>query len=97
MVRISVLSAWAKLQVASSVQPYLSQVAEPHIATLTPLWLSSLEEFARLKFEPDISSTLGTSAKDSLDTTYAALNRQTLLEVSTPIETRIKSKQILVL
>ena len=97
MVRTSVLSAWAKLQVASGAQPYLLQVMEPHIATLTPLWLSSLREFARLKFEPDISNTLGTSSDDSLDTTYAALNRQTLLKVSTPFETRTQSKEFLVL
>ncbi|KAF4958142.1 hypothetical protein FSARC_11091 [Fusarium sarcochroum] len=80
MVKISVFSAWADLQVASSEQHYLLDVLRPHIGTLTPLWLESLREFARLRFEPDISMTLGPpSLSGSLDTIYAALNRETLL------------------
>ncbi|KAF4473373.1 omega-conotoxin-sensitive calcium channel alpha-1 subunit rbB-I, partial [Fusarium agapanthi] len=80
MVKISVFSAWAELQVASSGQKYLLGVLRPHIGTLTPLWLESLREFARLRFEPDISMTLGPpSLSGSLDTIYAALNRETLL------------------
>ncbi|KOS19218.1 Pof6 interactor protein 1 [Escovopsis weberi] len=80
MVKISVFSAWAELQVASSEQKYLLDVLRPHIGTLAPLWLESLREFARLRFEPDISMTLGPpSLSGSLDTIYAALNRETLL------------------
>ena len=82
MVRMTILSAWAELQVASSDQKYLIKVMEPHISKLTPLWLSSLQEFARLRFEPDISSNTGPAGPDeSLETIYAALNRQTLLKV----------------
>lgn len=80
MVKISVFSAWAELQVASTEQKYLLEVLKPHVGTLTPLWLESLREFARLRFEPDISMTLGPpSLSGSLDTIYAALNRETLL------------------
>ncbi|KAH6661408.1 armadillo-type protein [Truncatella angustata] len=80
MVKMSVFSAWADLQVASLEQKYLLDVLKPHIGTLTPLWLASLREFARLRFEPDISMTLGPpSLSGSLDTIYAALNRETLL------------------
>ncbi|KZF21359.1 HEAT repeat protein-like protein [Xylona heveae TC161] len=80
MVRMSVFSAWAELQVASAEEKYLVDVLKPHIATLTPLWLSSLREFARLRFEPDISSTGPTSLSGSLDSVYSALNRETLLK-----------------
>ncbi|MCJ1285562.1 hypothetical protein MMC26_004903 [Xylographa opegraphella] len=80
MVKMSVLSAWAELQVASTEQGYLVEVVKSHTATLTPLWLSSLQEFARLRFEPDISSSMGINGRDSLDTIYAAFNRQTLLK-----------------
>jgi hypothetical protein len=81
MVKMSVFAAWADLQVASSEQKYLVEVLKPHIGTLTPLWLESLREFARLRFEPDISMTLGPpSLSGSLDTVYAALNRETLLK-----------------
>ena len=77
MVRMAVLSAWAELQVASTEQEYLVRVVEPYVARLTPLWVASLQEFARLRFEPDISSR----TDESLDTIYAAMNRQTLLKV----------------
>lgn len=81
MVKMSVFSAWADLQVASSEQKYLLEVLRPHIGTLTPLWLASLREFARLRFEPDISMTLGPpSMSGSLDSIYSALNRETLLK-----------------
>ncbi|MCJ1403814.1 hypothetical protein MMC11_007037 [Xylographa trunciseda] len=80
MVKMSVLSAWAELQVASTEQAYLVEVVKPYTASLTPLWLSSLQEFARLRFEPDISNSIGINEDDSLDTIYAAFNRQTLLK-----------------
>lgn len=83
MVRMAVLSAWAELQVASTEQQYLVKVMKPHVAKLTPLWLSSLQEFARLRFEPDISNSTGPARSDEgLDVVYAAFNRQTLLKVS---------------
>jgi hypothetical protein len=80
MVKMAVFSAWAELQVASTEQKYLVEVLKPYIGTLTPLWLASLREFARLRFEPDISMSLGPpSLSGSLDTIYSALNRETLL------------------
>ncbi|KAF2857249.1 hypothetical protein K470DRAFT_223739 [Piedraia hortae CBS 480.64] len=79
MVRMAVFSAWAKLQIASTEQTYLMQVVEPHITQLMPLWLTSLREYSHLRFEPDISATLGTPSSGDVDTVYAALNRQTLL------------------
>ncbi|KAI9685510.1 MAG: hypothetical protein M1822_004368 [Bathelium mastoideum] len=81
MVRMAVFSAWAELQVASGEQKYLKNVVEPQIGKITPLWLSSLKEFARLKFQPDPSST-STSMMQSgdLDSIYSALNRETLLK-----------------
>ena len=80
MVKMAVFSAWAELQVASTDQKYLVDVLKPYIGTLTPLWLASLRDFARLRFEPDISMSLGPpSLSGSLDTIYSALNRETLL------------------
>ena len=80
---MAVLSAWAELQVASIEHQYLVKVVKPHVTKLTPLWLSSLQEFARLRFEPDISNSTGPARLDEgLHTVYAAFNRQTLLKVS---------------
>lgn len=81
MVRMSVFSAWAGLQIATAEQKYLVDVVKPHVAKLTPLWLSSLREYSRLRFEPDISNnTSATPLSDDLETVYAALNRETLLK-----------------
>lgn len=84
MVKMSIFSAWAELQIASSEQKYLVEVLNPHLAKLTPLWLASLREYARLRFEPDISTTgSGPTVSGNLDSIYAALNRETLLQVRT--------------
>lgn len=79
MVKMAVLSAWAKLQTSAVEQKHLESVVEPHIKSLLPLWLVSLQKYARLRFEPDTSDSLGTT--QSSDITYAAMNRETLLQV----------------
>ncbi|KAI5305951.1 hypothetical protein KEM56_002753, partial [Ascosphaera pollenicola] len=80
MVKLALYSAWARLQIMSNEQAYLVDIVNPYSAMLTPLWLSSLQEYARLRFEPEIS-TLGTGPfSDNLDDVYAALNRETLLK-----------------
>ncbi|KAF2156259.1 HEAT repeat protein-like protein [Myriangium duriaei CBS 260.36] len=78
MVRMAVFSAWADLQIASTEQKYLEKVVKPHVARLTPLWLSSLREYARLRFEPDASSS--NMISQDPETLYAALSRETLLK-----------------
>ncbi|KAJ5600395.1 hypothetical protein N7450_001462 [Penicillium hetheringtonii] len=81
MVKLALFSAWARLQISSIDHEYLNQVVQPYLAKLTPLWLSSLQGYARLRFEPDISGALGTStSSNDLDEVYAALNRETLLK-----------------
>ncbi|KAL1970296.1 hypothetical protein VTN77DRAFT_5456 [Rasamsonia byssochlamydoides] len=80
MVKMALFSAWARLQMASMEQEYLVAVVQPYTSMLTPLWLSSLQEYARLRFEPDISGSLGTPQSGNLDEVYAALNRETLLK-----------------
>ncbi|EFQ97253.1 HEAT repeat protein [Nannizzia gypsea CBS 118893] len=81
MAKLALYSAWARLQISSSEQAYLVDIVSPYTAMLTPLWLSSLQEFARLRFEPEISSTMGSvSLSDSPDDIYSALNREILLK-----------------
>jgi hypothetical protein len=94
MVKMSIFSAWAELQIASAEQKYLVDVLQPHIAKLTPLWLASLREYARLRFEPDISTTGSGPAtlSGNLDSIYAALNRETLLQVRNPAKCVCKPK-----
>lgn len=80
MLKLSILSAWAQLQTSCTEQQYLETIVHPYIATLTPLWLSSLQDFAKLRFEPDISNSLGGAITgQNPNELYAALNRETLL------------------
>ncbi|CAG8476835.1 4543_t:CDS:10 [Funneliformis caledonium] len=55
MVKLSVLNAWAELQVSSIKQSYLIQVLEPNLPLLCPLWVLALKEYARVQIEPDIA------------------------------------------
>ncbi|KAK5142446.1 hypothetical protein LTR32_005205 [Rachicladosporium monterosium] len=71
MVRMAVFAAWAQLQIASAEQKYLLNVVKPHIAQLVPLWLASLREYSRLRFEPDISASLGGASVETLLGFYA--------------------------
>lgn len=82
MVKVAVISAWAGLQVASKEEQYLVDVVRPHINNLAPLWLSSLREYARLRFAPD-SSLNNTSSPLSGDVniTSADMDRTVLLKV----------------
>ncbi|KAI5296534.1 hypothetical protein KEM52_000717 [Ascosphaera acerosa] len=79
MVKLALYSAWARLQIASTEQGYLIPLVKPFIAKLAPLWLASLQEYARLRFEPEISILGSGPSSDDLDEIYAALNRETLL------------------
>lgn len=81
LLKMALLSSWAQLQLASAEQVYLEDLVRPYIGKLAPLWLNALQEFARLRFEPEISDTLGidTTAPD-LDERYAAFNRVVRLQ-----------------
>ncbi|KAI9831955.1 MAG: hypothetical protein M1826_002683 [Phylliscum demangeonii] len=81
MLKVAVISAWAGLQVASEEQRYLVDVVRPHIEVLTPLWLSCLREYARLRFGPDNFSTSSASAlSGDVDLASADLDRAVILK-----------------
>jgi hypothetical protein len=83
LVKSAVISAWAELQVNSKEQQYLVEVVSPHIPVLAPLWLSSLKEFARLRFGPDESlENTPSPLQDDVDIKTGSVVRQTLLGVS---------------
>ena len=80
MLKMAICSAWAQLLLASVEQHYLEEIVQPFVPRLAPLWLSSLQEFAALRFEPDISSSLGSDLGGNLDERYAAFNREIRLK-----------------
>jgi hypothetical protein len=78
MLRISTLSAWAQLQVASSQQEYLSDVLRPYRATLASLWIASLRDYASIRVD---SEFLQDTSSVALDSSYANLGKEVLLPV----------------
>lgn len=82
MVRLSVLSAWAELQIRSTQQDYLVDIVIPHVGTLIPMWLEALSAYARLQFEPDAGD--GDVVEDLLvDNQYSFVSKDFLLQVTT--------------
>ncbi|KAF8630901.1 hypothetical protein AX17_005259 [Amanita inopinata Kibby_2008] len=76
MLRITTLSAWAQLQVASVQQTYLENVIKPHKATLAPLWISALRDYASIRVDSEFAQESSTVA---LDSSYSSLGKEVLL------------------
>jgi hypothetical protein len=79
MLRISTLSAWAQLQVATLQQKYLEDVVKPHRATLASLWIAALRDYASVRID---SEFLNDTSNVALDSSYSSLGKEVLLPVS---------------
>lgn len=78
MLRVSTLSAWAELEVATVRQTYLKDVVGPYRATLAGLWVASLRDYASIKGDTEAFQD---SAAQGMDSPYAGLGREVLLPV----------------
>lgn len=78
MLRISTLSAWAQLEVASINQAYLAAVLEPFRGTLSGLWIASLRDYASIRID---SEFLHDTSSVALDSSYTSLGKEVLLPV----------------
>ncbi|KAJ7205156.1 clathrin-coated vesicle protein [Mycena haematopus] len=76
MLRISTLSAWAQLEVASTQQAYLIDVLKPYRSTLASLWLASLRDYASIRID---SEFLHDTSSVALDSSYSSLGKEVLL------------------
>ncbi|KAJ7500292.1 clathrin-coated vesicle protein [Mycena galericulata] len=76
MLRISTLSAWAQLEIASTKQAYLTNVLKPYRATLASLWLASLRDYASIRID---SEFLHDTSSVALDSSYSSLGKEVLL------------------
>ncbi|KAG2213412.1 hypothetical protein INT47_009085 [Mucor saturninus] len=86
MVKLSVLNAWAELQVASQKQSYLRQVLQPNLAVLSPMWLRALQDYARIRLESDIvalssrtTDRIQASSNSGIDSMYSAATKDVVL------------------
>ncbi|GBE87132.1 clathrin-coated vesicle protein [Sparassis crispa] len=76
MLRIATLSAWAELEVASSLQSYLVNVIKPYRKTLASLWIASLRDYASIRADTE---AFDDSSSGPLDSSYSSLGREVLL------------------
>lgn len=79
MLRIVILSAWAKLQAATHEEPYLIAIVNPHKVALASLWVACIRDFASVKVGTEVHDDVSAGA---LDSSYANLGKDTLLPVS---------------
>jgi len=75
MLKVSILAAWAQLQIAASSQTYLNDVLKPYRWLLGPLWVGALRDYASLRTDPE----MGAAVSAGLETGVA---RDVLLPVS---------------
>ncbi|KAH0586658.1 hypothetical protein H2248_007874 [Termitomyces sp. 'cryptogamus'] len=76
MLRISTLSAWAQLQVATPQRKYLENVVKPHRGTLSSLWIAALRDYASIRIDSEFLNDTSTVA---LDSSYSSLGKEVLL------------------
>ncbi|GAA5906312.1 AP-1 complex accessory protein LAA1 [Sporobolomyces salmoneus] len=79
MLKTSIFAAWAQFQTASVRQPYLADVIRPHLPLLCPFWAASLREYARVRTDPDATSSDSGAGGSSFDSVYSGLSRETAL------------------
>ncbi|KAF9239616.1 armadillo-type protein [Melanogaster broomeanus] len=74
MLRVSVLAAWARLEIASAEQTYLLDVIKPYRETLASQWIASLRDYAIIRADSEF-------VHDSsiVDSSYASLGKVVLL------------------
>ncbi|KAF8727621.1 hypothetical protein AX14_007205 [Amanita brunnescens Koide BX004] len=76
MLRITTLSAWAQLHVASASQAYLENVIKPHKATLAPLWIAALCDYASIRLDSEFTQE---SPTVGIDASYSSLGKEVLM------------------
>ncbi|KAI8967355.1 hypothetical protein BDF20DRAFT_900626 [Mycotypha africana] len=86
MVKLSVLNAWAELQVAGASQEYLKQVLRPNLPVLSTMWLRALQDYARIRLESDIvalsttsTNRIHASSNSGIDSMYSAATKDVVL------------------
>ena len=76
LLKLAILSAWAKLQIYGKEQEFLSAIVSGHVEILAPLWLKALKDFAKIRFGPEDDGAFVLS-QDS----FVSANRDVLIKV----------------
>lgn len=88
MLKISILAAWAELQIATTRQTYLSEVLKPYRWLLGPFWVGALRDYAGLRTDPE----MGAATSIGMDNGIA---RDVLLPVSLSAFRMIPAKGVM--
>ncbi|CAE7204243.1 unnamed protein product [Rhizoctonia solani] len=75
MLRVSTLTAWAELEIASAREEYLQAVLKPYRGTLALLWVSALRDYASIRADSEVQQ----DGVSGMDASYTGLGRETLL------------------
>lgn len=78
MLKVSILTAWARLQAASVQQSYLRDVVGPQRAALVQFWITSLRDYARIRTDQE-TSTGSPSMGGNVDPMASGLGKEVLL------------------
>ncbi|KAJ3190081.1 hypothetical protein HDU85_000372 [Gaertneriomyces sp. JEL0708] len=79
LLKLSVLTAWARLQITSAKYSYLREITQPVLPSLMQLWIAAVIEYAKMKVEPELlSGGQGANARFNLDTYGEAIRNVVL-------------------
>ncbi|KAF8558426.1 clathrin-coated vesicle protein [Imleria badia] len=73
---VSILTAWARLEIASAEQAYLLDVIKPHRGILASQWIACLRDYATIRADSEFVHDLSIV---SVDPSYANLGKVVLL------------------
>ncbi|KAI5983848.1 armadillo-type protein [Pisolithus albus] len=76
MLRVSILAAWARLEIASTEQTYLLEIIKPYREILASQWVACLRDYATIRAD---SEFVYDSSVLSLDPSFANLGKVVLL------------------
>jgi hypothetical protein len=78
MLKVSILTAWARLQAASVHQLYLQDVVGPQRSALLQFWITSLRDYARIRTDQETTSS-SASLNGNADPMASGLGKEVLM------------------
>ncbi|KTW26431.1 hypothetical protein T552_02911 [Pneumocystis carinii B80] len=84
LLKLSIISVWAELQIASEHKTCLSFIIKPNLALLIPLWITSLRDYTKFCFGTyELSNNLSylTSQSINFDKIFSNINNDELFEI----------------
>lgn len=80
MLKISTLTAWAELQIATPREEYLVAVVDPYRETLATLWIGALRDYASIRGDSEIAQ----ESSSPMEGLYLNIGKEVLLPVRVP-------------